>query len=125
MAATQSQTLLFILTANSWFYDGGTAFLRFFQNGEGEIFDGGELHYKFAKQFEWKTLNLDALEKTVRIRQDMSPQTIAYLSLEITLTERLPDQECWRKALKEFKNEKYPFTEDAYRPQTYTVPRPR
>jgi hypothetical protein len=37
MAATQSQTLLFILTANSWFYDGGTAFLRFFQNGEGEV----------------------------------------------------------------------------------------
>jgi hypothetical protein len=51
----------------------------------------------------------------------MSPQTIAYLSLEITLTERLPDQEYWGKALKEFKNEKYPFTEDAYRPQTYTV----
>jgi hypothetical protein len=37
MAATEPQTLLFILTADSWFYDGGTAFLRFFQNGEGEV----------------------------------------------------------------------------------------
>lgn len=37
MAATESQTLLSILTAGSWFYDGGTAFLRFFQNGEGEV----------------------------------------------------------------------------------------
>ena len=85
------------------------------------MFDGGEQHYKFAKLFKWKTLNLNALEQTICIRRNRNPQNIAYLSLEITLTERLPDREIWGKALDVFKKEKYPFTEDAYRPQTYTV----
>ncbi|KAJ5404499.1 hypothetical protein N7509_004370 [Penicillium cosmopolitanum] len=69
MAATELQTLLFIFTSESWFYGGGTAFVCFFYNGEGEIFfDGGEQLYKFAKLFKLKTLNLNALEQTICIR---------------------------------------------------------
>lgn len=37
MAATELQTLLFIFTSESWFYGGGTAFVCFFYNGEGEV----------------------------------------------------------------------------------------
>lgn len=79
-----------------------------------------------ANEFDWKVLNPQALEETIDIpgRRNVRRRHLAYLSVEITLTERLPyrDEERVRTLLKGPTVGKcHPFKDIAFRPKTYTL----
>ncbi|KAJ5812045.1 hypothetical protein N7474_008346 [Penicillium riverlandense] len=120
---TPNPSILSILTARPWFYDHNLSFIRFRTDGTGEIWYAGEMFVTVANEFDWKALNPQALKETIHISRGRNVQHLAQLSVEITLTERRPrrDEERARILLKTFQDGKYPFTDSAFRPKTFTV----
>lgn len=77
---------------------------------------------KVFHEFDWKTLNPQALEQVI----DMSGrgvECLAYLSIEITMTDRLAlrDERFGEMLKKITPHRRIPFTEGAFRPKTYTI----
>ncbi|KAI0107991.1 hypothetical protein F4776DRAFT_644322 [Hypoxylon sp. NC0597] len=126
-----NETLRSIITGEKeWCFDTEGRSIKFNKDGTGEMWCRCNFNYWIAADIEWKDIGPPhdsgqivetPNEAKSAIANKTGPQLLGKLTLEITLTKRLPQWVQSSNLSKSTMVNEYSLTGDAYRPKTFTV----